>query len=110
MNKTTKAFVQAVGASLVASVMLEGVKSLGRSAGEAAEDGALGELEEPLATLPWLEDLAAWERLAVVAVAALLLALLLFLALRRAGMKVAAFVLPILAVAVTVAVYALLVF
>jgi hypothetical protein len=106
VKRATKAFWQGVFASLLASLLLEGARGLSGRAEEMAEDADVG----VPASLNFLEALSPLTRLGVVAGAGFALGLGLFLGMQRLGIKVAALVLPTLAVAAIVGAYLWLVF
>jgi len=107
LKSTTRAFWQGVFASLVASVFLEGARYLATRAEESAEQGAM---DVDLPPLPFIDDLDPFVRLALLAAVGFFVALLLFLGLQKTGLKMAAVVLPALAVGAIIGAYFWLVF
>lgn len=104
VRKTTKAFWQGVFASIVASVLLEGLKALSERAERAAADADV-DVAAALPPLAFLDDFPPLARLLVVAGAGFALGLGVFLLLQRMGVKLAAIVLPAVAVVVIGVVY-----
>jgi hypothetical protein len=104
VKRTTKAFWQGVFASIVASLLLEGVKYVSARAESAAAEADV-DVAAALPPLSFLDDLSPLVRLTVVAGAGFALGLLVFLLLQRIGVKLAAMVLPTVAVLVVGVVY-----
>jgi len=111
VKRSTKAFWQGVLASIVATVLLEGIRHLTLRADDIAE-GAEGAVDAaaPTEALRFLENMDPPVRLALVGAVGFALGMLVFVGMQRVGIKIAAVVVPVLAVAAIVGVYLWLVF